>query len=99
MPLADASSRTASAPDVEVTRVGAQKLNATVKLPAQLTAYEIFDVYPKVTGFVKGIKVDRGSRVKTGEVIARLEAPELLAQRAEAESQYQRAESQLSAKP
>jgi RND family efflux transporter MFP subunit len=96
-PVADASSQAAALAEVEVTRVVAQKLNTIVKLPAQLTAYEIVDVYPKVTGFVKSIKVDRGSRVRTGEVIAQLEAPELLAQRAEAESKFQSAESQLSA--
>lgn len=82
---------------VEVTYVTSQKLDTTVKLPAQLTAYEMVDVYPKVTGFVKWIKVDRGSRVKQGEQIAQLDAPELLAQRAEAESKYQSAESQLDA--
>ena len=60
------SPRSAAA-EVEVTRVVAQKLNTTVKLPAQLTAYEVVDVYPKVTGFVKWIKVDRGSRVRAGE--------------------------------
>jgi len=94
-PVADSSSQAAT--EVEVTRVVAQKLNTTVRLPAQLTAYEIVDVYAKVTGFVKWIKVDRGSRVRTGEAIAQLEAPELLAQRAEAESKFQSAESQLSA--
>ncbi len=83
--------------EVEVTRVVAQKLNATIKLPAQLTAYEVVDVYPKVTGFVKWIKVDRGSRVKGGEQIAQLEAPELLAQRAQAQAMFQSAESQLTA--
>jgi RND family efflux transporter MFP subunit len=82
---------------VEVTRVVAQKLNTTVKLPAQLAAYEVVEVYPKVTGFVKWIKVDRGSRVRAGEQIAQLEAPELLAQRAEAESKSQSAQSQLAA--
>jgi len=84
-------------PEVEVTRVIAQKLNTTVKLPAQLAAYEVVEVYPKVTGFVKWIKVDRGSRVRAGEQIAQLEAPELLAQRAEAESKSQSAQSQLAA--
>ncbi len=83
--------------EVEVTRVVAQKLNATIKLPAQLTAYEVVDVYSKVTGFVKWIKVDRGSRVKGGEQIAQLEAPELLAQRAQAQAMFQSAESQLTA--
>ena len=34
-------------------------------------------MYPKVTGFVKTISVDRGSRVRAGDVLATLEAPEL----------------------
>ena len=96
-PVADSSAPAAAAAEVEATRVVAQKLNTTVKLPAQLTAFEIVDVYPKVTGFVKWIKVDRGSRVRMGEVIAQLDAPELLAQRAEADSKFQSAGSQLSA--
>jgi RND family efflux transporter MFP subunit len=82
---------------VEVTHVISQKLDTTVQLPAQLTAYEEVDVFPKVTGFVKWISVDRGSRVKQGEQIAQLEAPELVAQRAEAESKVQSVESQLAA--
>jgi RND family efflux transporter MFP subunit len=54
-------------------------------------------IYPKVTGFVKTIRVDRGSRVRTGELMAELEAPELVAQRAEAQSKVQAAEAQLAA--
>lgn len=84
-------------PEVQVIRVITQQLNTTVHLPGQLVAYETVDVYPKVTGFVKSIKVDRGSHVKAGEQIALLEAPELLAQRAEAESKFQSTESQLAA--
>jgi len=88
---------TPSTREVEVTRVVAQRLDAAVKLPAQLTPYEVVDVYPKVTGFVKWLKVDRGSRVKGGEQIAQLEAPELLAQRAQAQAMFQSAQSQLTA--
>ncbi|MGD0226151.1 MAG: efflux RND transporter periplasmic adaptor subunit [Terriglobia bacterium] len=95
-PLAGPAAGTPATADVDVTRVVSQKLNTTVKLPAQLTAYEVVDVYPKVTGFLKWIRVDRGSRVKTGQQIAQLEAPEVVAQRAEAESKFQSAESQLS---
>jgi len=94
---APAANQTPPPPEVEVTRVRSQKLRTTVRLPAQLVPYQVVDVYPKVTGFVKWIKVDRGSRVKVGEQIALLEAPELVAQRAEAESKFQSAESQLAA--
>jgi membrane fusion protein, multidrug efflux system len=92
-----ATSEPAQSLQVEVTQVVSQKLDTVVQLPAQLAAYEVVDVYPKVTGFLKWISVDRGSRVKQGEQIAQLDAPELLAQRAEAESRYQSAESQLAA--
>jgi RND family efflux transporter MFP subunit len=95
-PAPASTSPATAATSVQVTRVVSQNLNTTVKLPAQLMAYEVVDVYPKVTGFVKWIKVDRGSRVKAGEQIAQLEAPEMLAQRAEAESKFQSAQSQLS---
>ena len=59
--------------------------------------YESVDIYAKETGFVKSIRVDRGSTVKQGELIAELEAPELVAQRAQANAAYQSAESQLAA--
>src|SRR5690348_12130311 len=82
-------------PSVEVTPVKSQKLSTMERLPAELTPYESVDVYAKQTGFVKSIKVDRGSKVKQGELIAQLEAPELLAQRAQAEAAYQSVEAQL----
>jgi len=85
----------ASAPKVEVAPVIAEKLRASVELPGQLMPYEAVDVYAKETGFVKWIGVDRGSRVKQGELITQLEAPELVAQRSEADSKYQSAQSQL----
>ncbi len=95
--IATAPSASTSAPPVEVTTVRSQKLNTTDRLPAELMPYESVDVYAKETGFVKSIKVDRGSTVKEGEIIARLEAPELIAQRAQADAAYQSAEAQLAA--
>ena len=82
-------------PSIDAVKVISQTLKITVHLPSELQPYEAVDVYPKVTGFVKWIKVDRGSRVKSGELMAQLEAPELIAQRAEAQAKLQGAESQL----
>jgi RND family efflux transporter MFP subunit len=45
-------------------------------------------------GFVKSIDVDRGSWVKTGDLLVTMMAPELLAQRAEAEARVQGLEAQ-----
>ncbi len=77
--------------------VESQKLDTTLSLPAQISPYEAVDVYPKVTGFIDSILVDRGSRVKAGEVIVRLSAPELVAQRSQAEAGVHSAEAQLAA--
>jgi RND family efflux transporter MFP subunit len=82
---------------IEVVRVVEQPLDVTLAMPAELAAYESVDIYPRVTGFVKTVAVDRGSRVKAGTVLVVLEAPELVAQRAEAQSKLQGAEAQLAA--
>jgi membrane fusion protein, multidrug efflux system len=97
----DASSAKAAPPDptptVQVTPVLAQKLAITVHLPGEIEPYETVAIFPRVTGFVKSIAVDRGSHVKTGELLAQLEAPELIAQRSEAQSKVQAAQAQRSA--
>ncbi len=80
---------------VEVVPVASQKLATVFTLPAQLVPFETVDIYPRVTGFMDMIHVDRGSRVHKGELIIRLSAPELVAQRAQAESALRAAESQL----
>jgi membrane fusion protein (multidrug efflux system) len=91
---ANAQGTSAPAPTVEVTKVVSRKLAITVRLPGELQPYEVVAVYPKVTAFVDSISVDRGSRVKAGQLMARLVAPEIAAQRAEAQSKLQGAEAQ-----
>src|ERR1700720_1123897 len=81
---------------VEVVPVASQKLATVFTLPAQLVPFQTVDIYAKVTGFLDMIRVDRGSRVRKGELIVRLSAPELVAQRGQAESAMRAAESQLS---
>src|SRR5688572_942288 len=80
---------------VDVVRVVEQPLDVELSLPGELTAFQAVAIYPRVTGFVKTVNVDRGSRVRAGEVLATLEAPELVAQRAEAQSKLQAAEAQF----
>jgi membrane fusion protein (multidrug efflux system) len=81
---------------IDVVRVREQPLDVPLSLPGELTAFQSVAMFPKVTGFVKAINVDRGSRVRAGELLASLEAPELVAQRAEAQSKLQAAEAQHS---
>src|SRR5258705_9953627 len=80
---------------VEVVSVASQKLATVFTLPGQLVPFQSVDIYPKVTGFLDMIRVDRGSRVHKGELIIRLSAPELVAQRAQAQSALRAAEAQL----
>src|SRR5438067_2309150 len=73
-------------PTLEVVKVISQRLSTTDYLPAELTAYQAVALYPRVNGFVEEIPVDRGSVVHRGELLVWLSAPELIAQRAEAEA-------------
>lgn len=91
------SQNVGSSPAVNVVAVESQKLNTTLSLPAQTTPYEAVAIFPKVTGFIDKISVDRGSHVKSGELILQLSAPELLAQRSQAEANLETAQSHLAA--
>jgi membrane fusion protein (multidrug efflux system) len=95
----DSSSAAPAAPAgpraVDVVRVVEQPLDVTLSLPGELTAYQSVAIHARVNGFVKTMTADRGSRVRAGDIIATLEAPELVAQRAEAQSKLQAAEGQL----
>ena len=90
-----AANQSGSARNVAVTKVISQQLATEMRLPAELQPYETVSTYSKVPAFVDWIGVDRGSHVKSGQLLARLSAPELVSQRAEAESKLQSAESQL----
>ncbi len=89
-----ARSAAVSAPAVEITKVVSRKLAVTVRLPGELQPYETVAVFPKLTAFVDWIGVDRGSVVKNGQLLARLVAPEIAAQRGEAQSKLQAAVAQ-----
>lgn len=84
----------APVPSVDTVKVVSRQLDLVVPLPAELQPYEAVAIYPKVTGFVQWIGVDRGSRVKRGEVLARLEAPEIASQKVEAQSKLQNVQNQ-----
>lgn len=65
---------------VAVTRVDSRLLSRKTRLPADLIAFRDVLIYPKVQGFVEWIGVDRGSRVRKGDLLIRMSAPELLTQ-------------------
>ncbi len=81
-------------PTVAVVSVVSQILDRPVLLPGDLLAFQDVEIRPRVAGFVEAIDVDRGSVVKSGQLLARLVAPELAAQLSEAEAKIQSAQSQ-----
>ena len=70
----------------ELTQVLRKPLERTITIPGELKPFQRVDIHARVTGFVESIHVDRGSFVKAGQLLAEMSAPELSAQRAEAQA-------------
>jgi membrane fusion protein (multidrug efflux system) len=64
-------------PTVAVVLPDARALNATIDLPGRLEAYYRAPIFARVSGYLKSWSVDIGARVKAGQVIAEIEAPDL----------------------
>jgi RND family efflux transporter MFP subunit len=65
---------------VGVNRVVKRSLGRDLWLSSELVPFQEIDVYAKESGYVKDLMVDYGTHVKTGQVMAILEIPELEAQ-------------------
>jgi len=72
-----AASATSAMPAVAVARVDREDLFAEITIPAEFRPYTEVEVHAKVSGYVREMKVDIGDRVKTGQLLAVLEVPEL----------------------
>jgi len=62
---------------VLVTKVLHSPKSRQLKIPASIHGFVETPIYAKVAGYLKTIKVDKGDRVKLGEVLAVLDSPEL----------------------
>ncbi|MGI9071775.1 MAG: biotin/lipoyl-binding protein [Bryobacteraceae bacterium] len=82
------------AQQLQAVRVIARPLDQTVVIPGEFTPYLSVAIHAKVAGFVDQVAVDRGSFVRQGQLLATMIAPEINAQRAEAEAKVQAAEAQ-----
>jgi membrane fusion protein, multidrug efflux system len=80
---------------VAAVRVQSGQLQREDVFPAELLAYQDVAIYPKEPGFIKWIGVDRGSVVEKDQLMAVLEAPELIAQKNAADSKVAAAEAEL----
>jgi membrane fusion protein, multidrug efflux system len=64
-------------PTVAVVLPDPKALNATIDLPGRLEAYYRAPIFARVNGYLKSWSADIGAKVKAGEVIAEIEAPDL----------------------
>jgi membrane fusion protein, multidrug efflux system len=64
-------------PTVAVAPPSGRALNPTIDLPGRLEAYSRAPIFARVSGYLKSWSVDIGARVKAGQVIAEIEAPDL----------------------
>jgi membrane fusion protein, multidrug efflux system len=64
-------------PTVAVALPDAKVSNPTLDLPGRLEAYSRAPIFARVSGYLKNWNADIGARVKAGQVIAEIEAPDL----------------------
>src|SRR4030088_1564992 len=64
-------------PTVAVVLPNAKVLNATIDLPGRLEAYNRAPIFARVSGYLKSWSADIGAKVRAGDVIAEIEAPDL----------------------
>jgi membrane fusion protein (multidrug efflux system) len=64
-------------PTVAVAVPDAKAQNSTLDLPGRLEAYYRAPIFARVSGYLKSWSADMGARVKSGQVIAEIEAPDL----------------------
>ena len=84
----DLAQQQAPGPHVLVADVLQAPATSDLKLPASIQGFDQTDVYAKVPGYLKTIKVDKGDRIHTGQLLAVLTSPELDQQTANARANY-----------
>lgn len=67
-------------PSAAVAAAKRGSISRTLSLAGQFQAYQVVEIHPKVSGFIRSIYVDIGDKVHKGQVLAVLEIPELEAQ-------------------
>ena len=64
-------------PTVAIALPSGRALNPTIDLPGRLEAYSRAPIFARVSGYLKSWTADIGAKVKAGQVIAEIEAPDL----------------------
>ena len=81
------SAQTPAAAEVQVTTPTRGDINRFITIPGTLRANQQVTLHAKVAGYLKSIAVDKGDTVQAGQLLAELELPELVAERARIEAE------------
>jgi RND family efflux transporter MFP subunit len=84
-----------SVPAVAVTRPQAEKPDQELLLPATLQAYEESPIYARTNGYLVRWYKDIGSRIQQGELLAKIDTPEVDQELLQARAARQQVEAQL----
>ncbi|MFN0102770.1 MAG: efflux RND transporter periplasmic adaptor subunit [Bryobacteraceae bacterium] len=89
-------------PTVAFTKLKRERVTREVVLTGEFRAYRMTDLHAKIAGFLSQIHVEIGAVVRTGDVLATVEVPEMdsdiaqtLAERRRSEAELGRARAQL----
>lgn len=81
------------ADSVDVFTLKKETVSKDLSLPARLLPWERAEVFAKVEGYVREVKVDIGDRVRRNDVLVIIDAPEVTANYAKSASDLQAAQS------
>src|ERR1700739_4593093 len=65
---------------VELAKVELLQPENSLTFPGELESFYATDIFPKINSYIKTIHVDIGDRVKEGQLLVELEAPEIESQ-------------------
>ena len=85
---------TPAVPAVNVVTPRRGDIHRFIALPGTLRANQQVTLHAKVAGYLKSIAVDKGDAVKAGQLIAEIEMPEVVADRARHEAEFKIAKSE-----
>ena len=74
-------------PEVRTTAAKQNDRPVTLTLPGQTQAFDTANIYPRATGYIADRRVDIGTRVKKGDLLVRIAAPDLDQQLVQAQAQ------------
>jgi RND family efflux transporter MFP subunit len=75
--------------------IGRSDFQRTTEQPGTVEAFEWVDVAPKLSGYLTHLNVDIGDSVKRGQVLAEIQAPELVAEQRKAQALVEHANAKV----